>query len=229
MREPNQETPIILAHDGQLNGQNWSVKNELVFGRDPSCDVIINDRQVSRRHACLRLIAPNQYEISDLESKNGTYINGSLIAAPAILMDGDEIKIALAQGFLFISSDSTLPLLQKVSDISKHPGKLIIDEKARIVWVGEKEISPPLSVSQFDLLYLLYSNENEVVSRENIVEHVWGIDQAVGVTEQAIDALVRRLRDRLLKVDPGNEYIFTVRGVGFIMRNTPFREKSEMA
>ena len=227
MRESGQETPIILAHDGQLDGQNWSVKDELIFGRDSSCDVIVNDRQVSRQHACLRAIAPNQYEISDLNSKNGTYINGVLITEPSLLKDGDEIKIALAQGFLFISSDSTLPLPGKISDNTKRPGRLLIDEKARIVWVGEKEISPPLSVSQFDLLYLLYSNENEVISRDRIVEQVWGKDQAIGVTEQAIDALIRRLRDRLLKIDPENEYIITVRGVGFILRNTPFRDQSE--
>lgn len=229
MRESSHETPIILAHDGQLDGQNWSVKDELIFGRDPSCDVIVNDRQVSRQHACLRAIAPNQYEISDLNSKNGTYINGALITEPSLLKDGDEIKIALAQGFLFINSDSTLPLPGKMSDIPKRPKRLLIDEKARIVWVGEKEISPPLSVSQFDLLYLLYSNENEVISRDRIVEQVWGKDQAVGVTEQAIDALIRRLRDRLLKIDPGNEYIITVRGVGFILRNAAFKDQSEKA
>jgi DNA-binding response OmpR family regulator len=40
-----------------------------------------------------------------------------------------------------------------------------------------------------------------------------------GVSEQAIDALVRRLRDRLAEVDPNGEYIVTVRGHGFRMDN----------
>ena len=224
LRETSQESPIILAHDGQLDGQNWSIKNELTFGRDSSCDVVINDRQVSRQHARLKTISPNQFEIADLNSKNGTYINGKLITEPSLLNDGDEIKIALAQGFLFICSDSTLPLPEKMPIIASRPGRLLIDAKARIVWVGEKEISPPLSVSQFDLLYLLYSNENEVISRDRIVEAVWGQDQAIGVSEQAIDALIRRLRDRLSKIDPDHEYIFTVRGIGYIFRNSAFQE-----
>jgi len=224
LRETNQESPIILAHDGQLDGQNWSVKGELIFGRDSSCDVVINDRQVSRQHARLRLIAPNQFEIVDLNSKNGTYINGSLITEPSLLNDGDEIKIALAQGFLFISSDSTLPLPGKMPVTPSRPGRLLIDAKARIVWVGEKEISPPLSVSQFDLLFLLYSNENKVISREKIVEEVWGKEQAIGVSEQAIDALIRRLRERLSKFDPDQEYIVTVRGIGYIFRNAAFHD-----
>ena len=222
LRETSQETPIILAHDGQLDGQNWSVKGELIFGRDPSCNVVINDRQVSRQHARLKPVAPNQFEIADLNSKNGTYINGKLITEPSLLNDGDEIKIALAQGFLFISSDSTLPLPGKKPVIASRPGRLLIDAKARIVWVGDKEISPPLSVSQFDLLFLLYSNENEVISRDRIVEEVWGQDQAIGVSEQAIDALIRRLRERLSRFDPDHEYIVTVRGIGYIFRNTAF-------
>ena len=43
----------------------------------------------------------------------------------------------------------------------------------------------------------------------------WGM----GVSEQAIDALVRRLRDRLAEVDEGHQYIVTVRGHGFRLDN----------
>jgi len=227
MQETEQENPIILAHEGQLNGQNWSVKGELLFGRDSSCDIIINDRQVSRQHARLKAISPVQYEISDLNSKNGTFINGEQITQPTLLQDGDEIKIALAQSFLFICSDSTLPLPRKIEETPARSERILIDEKAHIVWVGDNELSPPLSVLQFDLLCLLYSNENGVVTRQEIVEQVWGKDQAAGVTEQAIDALVRRLRDRLLKIDPDHEYIITVRGVGFMLRNIPYSRGSE--
>ncbi len=228
MRDTNNETPIVLAYEGLLDGRNWTVKDELIFGRDQDCDVIINDRQVSRQHAQLKVIAPDQFQLCDLNSKNGTYINGILIKQPTLLQDGDEIKIALAQGFLFISSDSTLPLHRKTEEKPIRPKKLLVDEKTRIVWVGEKELAPPLSVSQFDLLNLLYSNENEVVSRDKVVENVWGKDQSAGVTEQAIDALVRRLRDRLLKIDPDHEYIITVRGVGFILRNIHFTDEPEL-
>jgi DNA-binding winged helix-turn-helix (wHTH) protein len=81
---------------------------------------------------------------------------------------------------------------------------------------------PPLSVSQYDLLVCLYEHQGSVVTREEVVEAVWKNEEAVGVTEQALDALVRRLRDRLKKNDPTHEYIVTIRGVGFKLENDSF-------
>jgi DNA-binding response OmpR family regulator len=60
-----------------------------------------------------------------------------------------------------------------------------------------------------------------VVTREEIVREVWPEAQGLGVSEQAIDALVRRLRDRLTEVDPDHNYIVTVRGHGFRFENSP--------
>jgi len=71
------------------------------------------------------------------------------------------------------------------------------------------------------MLDLMYRNPGRVVGREEIVEQVWPDVQSSGVSEQAIDALVRRLRDRLAEVDPGHNYIVTVRGHGFRFDNSP--------
>jgi DNA-binding response OmpR family regulator len=83
------------------------------------------------------------------------------------------------------------------------------------VWLGEAEIDPPLSVHQYRLLELLYLRSGAVVSREEVVESVWPGVSTDGVSEQAIDALVRRLRDRLAEVDRDWDYVVTVRGHGF--------------
>ena len=48
---------------------------------------------------------------------------------------------------------------------------------------------------------------------------VWGEDDAIGVSEQAVDALVRRLRDRLASIDSSHAYIVTVRGHGLRLDN----------
>jgi pSer/pThr/pTyr-binding forkhead associated (FHA) protein len=48
--------------------------------------------------------------IEDLASKNGTHCNGQSIDIPTLLKDGDVIQIALAQQFVYLSSDATLPL-----------------------------------------------------------------------------------------------------------------------
>jgi DNA-binding response OmpR family regulator len=48
---------------------------------------------------------------------------------------------------------------------------------------------------------------------------VWPEEERMGISEQAIDALVRRLRDRISAVDPDHAYIVTVRGHGFRLEN----------
>jgi DNA-binding response OmpR family regulator len=48
-----------------------------------------------------------------------------------------------------------------------------------------------------------------------VIAAVWPEDAAEGVSDEAIDALVRRIRLRLRELDPDHEYIVTVRGYGF--------------
>jgi DNA-binding response OmpR family regulator len=59
-----------------------------------------------------------------------------------------------------------------------------------------------------------------VVSREELIQAVWE-DDTRWVTEQAFDALVRRLRERLNQLDPDYDYIVTVRGHGLRFQNEP--------
>jgi len=91
--------------------------------------------------------------------------------------------------------------------------------QAHRVWIRESEIEPPLSPPQFRLLELLYNHPEQVVGRDEIATYVWPGTEGVGVSDQAIDALVRRLRDRLSEVDQEHEYILTIRGHGFRLEN----------
>ena len=81
------------------------------------------------------------------------------------------------------------------------------------------QLNPSLSAQQFQLLWVLYQNVDKVVTRQDLVSAVWGDEQSAGVTDQALDALIRRLRDRLALMDPGNSYIVTVRGHGMMLKN----------
>ena len=222
----NEDLPTLVAQAGPLNGQRWMVKDSTLIGRDESCDIIIPDRQVSRHHARL-FTTPSGTKIEDLGSKNGTHHNGQIISEPMYLQDGDVIQVALAQQFVFLSSDATLPLeapLHQPMEISQLPYYLRLDKRSRRVWIRKEEILPPLSVSQFQLLELLYDSQGEVVSREELIKVVWGEEQAIGVSEQALDALIRRLRDRLAAVDPNHAYLVTVRGHGIRLDNPQLSE-----
>jgi len=221
MDRKTDEVPIIVAGPGPLNGQRWAVRDMIVIGRDPTCDIMIAERQVSRRHARLTPRSKGII-IEDLNSKNGTHRNGQAVDEPIPLEDGDVIQIALAQQFTYLSSDATLPL--EVGDLefqSFQEWKLKLDKRSRRVWVDEREVLPPLSVSQFTLLEILYDHQGRVVSRSKIIEYVWGEEQAVHVSEQALDALIRRLRARLSEFDPDHTYVVTVRGHGLRLDNPP--------
>jgi hypothetical protein len=160
--------------------------------------------------------------LEDLSSKNGTHYNGKPISEPVLLKDGDIIQIALAQQFIFISSDATLPLESvgmKYQEIGGGNRRLRLDSRSHRVFVMEREITPPLSAAQFLLLDLLYQWPGQIVPRSQLIQSVWEEDEAVGVSEQALDALIRRLRDRLAAADPTRSYIITVRGHGLRLDN----------
>ncbi len=209
-----QDFPVLVAQNGPLKGERWPLEHPLVLGRDAGCDVTIVDRQVSRFHARLTPGA-NGVALEDLGSKNGTHYGGARISSPMVLQDGDTFQIALAQEFMFLSSDATMPL----ETGPLRTGRLMLDMRSRQVWVSQNQMTPPLSALQFHLLWVLYEHQGQVVTRQNLVSAVWGDEQSVGVTDQALDALIRRLRDRLAAMDPSNPYIVTVRGHGLMLEN----------
>jgi hypothetical protein len=220
-----EDLPSLIAQTGPLNGQRWVIKDDVLVGRDDSCHVVIQNRQVSRYHA--RFInLPNGVQLEDLGSKNGTHINGHEVVGPVMLQDGDVIQIAYAQQFIYLSSDSTIPLelpAEKPMEAVQAQRLLRLDKRSRRVWIGHEELLPPLSVSQYQLLELLYDNPDRVVSRLELIQVVWNQEDAAGVSEQALDALVRRLRDRLAGINTEHAFLVTVRGHGLRLDNPPYK------
>ena len=210
-----QDLPMLIVYDGELEGQRWVIdKERVIIGRGTSCDIVLPERQVSRQHAQIERDNVG-YLLRDLGSKNSTCVNGEEVRdKPYRLKDGDEIQLALCVKMGFIGADATLPLALSGPNRGLH-----IDQAARRVFIGGHELTPPLSVAQYRLLELLFEREGEVVSRDAIVEAVWPEEETMGISEQAIDALVRRLRDRISAADPDHAYIVTVRGHGFRLDN----------
>ncbi|MDW8069506.1 MAG: FHA domain-containing protein [Anaerolineae bacterium] len=208
--------PMLVVLEGETAGQRWLIReDQVLIGRGSDCHIILPERQVSRHHARIERTADGRYLLYDLGSKNGTWVNGEEVrASPRLLQDGDEILFALCVRMTFVSSDATLPLEEEgpVQGIR-------VDRAGRRVFIGGRELCPPLSPAQYRLLMALLDARGQIVSREAIVRAVWPDEDIRGVSEQAIDALVRRLRERLAELDPHHEYIVTVRGHGFRLEN----------
>ena len=211
-----EEYPMLVAQEGPLSDQRWPLARTVVLGRDSGCDIVIPDRQVSRYHARITPTKEGMI-LEDLGSKNGTHCNGTPLIAPLVLQDGDIVQIALAQKFQYLTSDATMPLTEG----PVHSGRLMVDARSRRVWINQQQLVPPLSAQQFKLLWVLYENQGQVISRADLISAVWGEEQSAGVSDQALDALIRRLRDRLASLDPTHQYIDTVRGHGVRLDNPP--------
>ena len=208
------EVAMLLMVEGPSPGKRYFIDQPvLLIGRDARCDVLVADRQVTRQHASITL-EKDGYVLQDLGSKNGTFVNGQELKGPHLLQDGDEIQIALCCKLAFVAAEATAPVIRDEETFG-----LRMDLESKRVWVAGKELDPPLSVAQYRLLALLYEEPGRVYSRDAVVEAVWPEDDRDGISEQAIDALARRLRERLAEADPETQYVVTVRGHGFRLEN----------
>lgn len=83
--------PRMKVTSGPAAGQSFEVEQELVIGRDEA-DVTIQDPEISRRHALVRVEAGGVV-VQDLDSRNGTFVNGSRITSPVTLTASGTIRL----------------------------------------------------------------------------------------------------------------------------------------
>ncbi len=224
MSQTADEFPVIVWLDGSLSNPHWVVdRAEMLLGRDESCDIVIPVRQISRQHLRI-LMEGGSAVIEDLKSKNGTWVNGYRLTGMRELEDGDEIRIAKDIRLRFVGSGATAPSTTRVLPDVIPSGSMTglrmrLDPESREVRIKDVVVDPPLSLPQYRLLEILFASQGGVCSRNDVVDAVWPDAMGAGVSEQAIDALVRRLRDRLAEFDSAHQYIVTVRGHGFRLDN----------
>ena len=103
------------------------------------------------------------------------------------------------------------------------------ENKSQSILIGDLEIVPDAYVAkkygeeldlthrEFELLYHLASHIGQVITREHLLETVWGYDYFGDV--RTVDVTIRRLREKIEDTPSRPEYILTRRGVGYYMRN----------
>jgi transcriptional regulator with GAF, ATPase, and Fis domain len=93
----------LVARDGPLKGSVFGLDtSEFSVGRNPSNRLSVSDPSLSRHHCVIAARGP-QFEIRDLDSRNGTFVNGVPVRE-RVLADSDEIQIGNSL-FLFLTEE----------------------------------------------------------------------------------------------------------------------------
>jgi pSer/pThr/pTyr-binding forkhead associated (FHA) protein len=173
------------------------------IGRAVENDIVITSKRVSREHSHLRKDGWKVY-LEDLNSTNGTFLNGERILKTMELRDGDQIMVGDVV-FTFHDPnityrDTPLPVLE-------------VDPAAGVVRVERRKVS--LSGKEFTLLAYLYENRGQVCSKDDIANSVWPEYQDASAYDYQVENLIRRLRSKI-EVDPSNpQLLITMRGLGY--------------
>src|SRR5438105_5047624 len=106
----NPEPMWLTVTSGPDRGTTVEVASErFVIGRDDDCDLVLDDEKVSRHHAELRP-GPDGVVVRDLDSANGTFVNGKRISEPRTLQ-GDE-RLRVGETVLGCSATKPAPLAE---------------------------------------------------------------------------------------------------------------------
>ncbi|HAI77187.1 MAG TPA: DNA-binding response regulator [Microscillaceae bacterium] len=90
-------------------------------------------------------------------------------------------------------------------DTRIEAGDLVIDKNSYSVFKGENPINLPKK--EFELLYYLATNPDKVLTREDLLQHIWG---DIYVLSRTVDVHIRKVREKI-----GEGYIQTIKGVGY--------------
>jgi pSer/pThr/pTyr-binding forkhead associated (FHA) protein len=98
---------VLIICTGGFEGMEYELtSDETLIGRNPKTDITLLDENISREHAIVLLDEETgAYTIEDLQSSNGTKVNGKRIRS-ADLIDADEIEIGNTR-FRFLLKDSS--------------------------------------------------------------------------------------------------------------------------
>jgi len=96
-------------------------------------------------------------------------------------------------------------------------GNLVINIETREVTINQSPIY--LTYNEFELLLILASNIGKVLSRDTLLNQIWGYD--FFSETRTIDIHISSLRKKIAAVDQSCQYVETVRGVGYRFKNQP--------
>ena len=89
---------VVLSEVGGTGKRyECQVNEQVVIGRQQNCDIVLGDRNTISKLHCRLILATNSLMIEDLNSRNGTFVNGKRITSPTQVRNGDTIRLGDSQ------------------------------------------------------------------------------------------------------------------------------------
>lgn len=174
--------------NGQRSGETYELASSQVqVGRDSFCDLVIPTRSISRQHARI-LREPDGFYIEDLNSLNGTFINGRRITRRTRLFDRDQIR--LFDVLLEFHAGAVPP---DTSAAARRPAPAI----------GEETLPSPRHTTIVDSLDARDESRLEVAAKVKlraVLEIARNLGQSL-----AVDVFLKNILDTLFQVFPQSD------------------------
>src|SRR5215470_16853631 len=115
----------LIMRSGPTPGAAYTLEgDQITIGRDSNNEIVINDAEISRRHARLTFQG-GKYVLEDLGSTNGTFVNGQRLAGPRVLKAGEVVsfgeQIVLVFEAVNVDSGATMVSPRAASAIPSVP------------------------------------------------------------------------------------------------------------
>ncbi|HSJ86418.1 MAG TPA: FHA domain-containing protein [Anaerolineales bacterium] len=120
----------LIMRSGPTPGAAYTLEgDQITIGRDSSNGIMINDAEISRRHARLTFQG-GKYILEDLGSTNGTFVNGQRLAGPRVLKPGEVVSFGEQIVLVFEA-------------LSFDPGATVVSPRAAAVPSASRPVMPP--------------------------------------------------------------------------------------
>jgi phosphate regulon transcriptional regulator PhoB len=218
------EPPIIDVLEYNLKKANYEVivardgQEALEKARRQRPDLVILDLMLPKMdglEVCRALRRDGDLPIIMLTAKDEEIdrVVGLELGADDYVVKPFSVRELLARVKTVLRRSGPKPLETESEAVSEvlQVGDLRLDTARHEVHLGQTELD--LTSLEFDLLHVLMAHADRVLTREQLLDRVWGYDY-YGDT-RTVDTAVKRLRAKLRRLAPHGEFIVTVRGVGY--------------
>lgn len=202
----HEDYEVEICYDGE-SGLNQALTDDY--------DCILLDLMLPKMNGlevCRRIRREKNTPIIMITAKGDTYdkVIGLDYGADDYIVKPFDIEELLARIRVIIRRNVTLESDTSTIEIND----IKIDKNAFSVYIGGESVD--LTKTEYELLLLLAENQNYVLQREQILNHVWGYESEVETN--VVDVYIRYLRNKLKPFKKEN-IIETVRGVGYVIRS----------